>query len=54
MPTKFFTNSDDNSLLKKFEGTLKHITKLNHLMPWLDILGLLGGLIKINKLQEYY
>jgi len=30
MPTKFFTNSEDNSLLKKFEGTLKHITNLNH------------------------
>jgi len=30
MPTKFFTNSEDNSLLKKFEGTLKHIPNLNH------------------------
>lgn len=30
MPTKFFTNSEDNSVLKKFEGTLKHITNLNH------------------------
>ncbi len=30
MPTKFFTNTEDNSLLKKFEGTLKHITNLNH------------------------
>ncbi len=30
MPTKFFTNSEDNSVLKKFEGTLKNITNLNH------------------------
>ena len=30
MPTKFFTNSEDNSVLKKFEGTLKYITNLSH------------------------
>ena len=30
MPTKFFTNSHDNSLLKKFEGTLTNITSLKN------------------------
>ncbi|NLT50622.1 MAG: hypothetical protein GXX85_06885 [Ignavibacteria bacterium] len=28
MSTKFFTNKDDNSLLKKFDGTLSHIPNL--------------------------
>ncbi len=30
MPTKFFTNQDENSLLKKFEGVLTHIESLRH------------------------
>lgn len=30
MPTKFFTNQDDNSLLKKFEGVFKNIDSLRH------------------------
>ena len=28
MPTKFFTNEADNSLLKKFEGTFKYLTDI--------------------------
>ncbi len=28
MPTKFFTNNEQNTLLKKFEGTLKNIQNL--------------------------
>ena len=30
MPTKFFTNTEDNSLLKKFEGTLKNVGNLHY------------------------
>lgn len=30
MPTKFFTNSEDNSLIKKFKGTLENIQGLKH------------------------
>ncbi len=30
MSTKFFTNSDDNSLIKKFKGTLENIQGLKH------------------------
>ena len=30
MPTKFFTNQDDNSLLKKFEGVFANIESLRH------------------------
>ena len=30
MPTKFFTNQDDNSLLKKFEGVFTNIESLRH------------------------
>jgi len=30
MPTKFFTNIEDNNVLKKFEETLKRITNLIH------------------------
>ena len=30
MPTKFFTNQDDNSLLNKFEGLLKNIESIRH------------------------
>lgn len=30
MPTKFFTNQDDNSLLKKFEGVFKNIDSIRH------------------------
>jgi superfamily II DNA or RNA helicase len=30
MPTKFFTNQDDNSLLKKFEGVFKNIESIRH------------------------
>lgn len=28
MPTKFFTNQDDNSLLKKFEGVFTHVQSI--------------------------
>ena len=28
MPTKFFTNEADNSLLKKFEGTFRYLTDI--------------------------
>lgn len=30
MPTKFFTNQDDNSLLKKFEGVFANIESIRH------------------------
>jgi ERCC4-related helicase len=30
MPTKFFTNQDDNSLLKKFEGVFTNIENIHH------------------------
>jgi ERCC4-related helicase len=30
MPTKFFTNQDDNSLLKKFEGVFTNIESIQH------------------------
>ncbi|HNY45090.1 MAG TPA: helicase-related protein [Bacteroidales bacterium] len=30
MPTKFFTNQDDNSLLKKFEGVFTNIESIRH------------------------
>lgn len=30
MPTKFFTNQDDNSLLKKFEGVFTNIDSIRH------------------------
>lgn len=30
MSTHFFTNRDDNSLLKKFEGVLEHVPNLRH------------------------
>jgi superfamily II DNA or RNA helicase len=30
MPTKFFTNRDDNSLLKKFEGVFTNIESIRH------------------------
>jgi len=30
MPTKFFTNQDDNSLLKKFEGVFANIDSIRH------------------------
>lgn len=30
MPTKFFTNQDDNSLLKKFEGVFANIESISH------------------------
>jgi hypothetical protein len=30
MPTKFFTNQDDNSLLKKFEGVFTNIASIRH------------------------
>jgi len=30
MPTKFFTNHDDNSLLKKFEGVFSNIDSIRH------------------------
>ena len=30
MPTKFFTNQDDNSLLKKFEGVFTHVQSIRH------------------------
>ena len=30
MPTKFFTNQDDNSLLKKFEGVFTHSESIRH------------------------
>jgi len=30
MPTKFFTNQDDNSLLKKFEGVFSNIESIRH------------------------
>lgn len=30
MPTKFFTNQDDNSLLKKFEGVFRHTESIRH------------------------
>lgn len=30
MPTKFFTNQEDNSLLKKFEGVFTNIESIRH------------------------
>jgi len=30
MPTKFFTNQDDNSLIKKFEGVFSNIDSIRH------------------------
>lgn len=30
MPTKFFTNQDDNSLLKKFEGVFANMDGIRH------------------------
>lgn len=30
MPTKFFTNQDDNSLLKKFEGVFTNVESIRH------------------------
>ncbi len=30
MPTKFFTNQDDNSLLKKFEGVCTNVESIRH------------------------
>ena len=30
MPTKFFTNQNDNSLLKKFEGVFTNIESIRH------------------------